>query len=177
MESFLDKLDLTTVNQTSDSNRTTLTFKTFALQLEEIDTDAFNGQTFTVTLGTVEQARNTSNSIDQRVLITEDGGVKSTRNKRTIDRNSTKATASLQLHPMYFKNCTNTETTTSLSMASRQRLSYSVFLTNALFLPANRTLNKVGSIVVGARTSCPLDNEAASTVPIQSSFQIINTVR
>ena len=169
METFLDNLDLNTVNQTSHRNRTTLTFKTFALQIEEIDTDAFNNQTFTVALGPVEQARNGSNSIDQRALITEDGELDNARNKG-------EATASLKLPPMLFRDCVSSETNTSSPTASRQRLSYSVFLTNALFLPMNRTLNKVGSIVVAARTSCHLDNKSMMTVPIQSSFQILKTV-
>ena len=170
METFLDNLDLDSVEQTSDRNRKTLTFKTFALQIEEIDTDAFNNQTFTVALGPVEQARNGSNSIDQRALITKDGEMDSARNKR-------EATASMKLPPLLLRGCIDPETNTSSPTSSRQRLSYSVFLTDALFLPMNRTLNKVGSIVVAARTSCKLDNKSVVTVPIQSSFKIIKTVR
>ena len=142
---------------------------TFALQIKEIDTDVFNNQTFTVALGPVEQARNGSNSIDQRALITEDGEVDNEMNRG-------EATASLQLPSSLFRDCTISEPNTSSPAASRQRLSYSVFLTDALFLPVNRTLNKVGSIVVAARTSCHLDNKSVVTVPIQSSFQIIKTV-
>ena len=174
LETFLDNLDLNTVNQTSGSNRTALTFVTFALQVEDVNTNTFNGQTFTVALGPVEQARNVSNAIDQRVLITEDGETDSTRNKRATIRNSTEATAILQLDPMFFGDCISSNT--SSPAAVRQRLSYSVFLTDALFLPANRSLNKVGSIVVAARTSCQLENEAMVSTPIQSSFQVLETV-
>ena len=177
METFLDKLDLNTVNKTSNKNRATLTFRTFALQLEEIDTNAFNGQKFTVSLGTVERARNISNNIDQRALITEDGEVDSAMNNGNTVRNISEATATLRLPPLLFRNCINSETNTSSPTASRQRLSYSVFLTDALFLPANRTLNKVVSLVVAARTSCQLENKTEVTLPIQSSFQILETVR
>ena len=176
LETFLDNLDLDIVNKTWNRNRATLTFRTFALQLEEIDTNAFNGQKFTVSLGTVERARNISNNIDQRALITEDGEVDSAMNNGNAVRNISEATATLRLPPLLFRNCINSETNTSLSMASRQRLSYSVFLTDALFLPANRTLNKVVSLVVGARTSCQLENKTEVTLPIQSSFQILETV-
>ena len=169
METFLDNLDLNTVNQTSNRNHTTLIFRTFALQIEEIDTDAFRSQTFTVALGPVEQARNGSKSFDQSALITEDGEADSEMNKGEV-------TASVQLPSSLFRDCIDSETNTSSPTSSRQRLSYSVFLTDALFLPMNRTLNKVGSIVVAARTSCHLDNKSVVTVPIQSSFQIIKTV-
>ena len=177
LETFLDNLDLSTVNQTSSSNRTALTFETFALQVEDVNTDTFNGQTFTVALGLVEQARNVSNAIDQRALIIETGEG-SSRNKRAVDGNNTEAaTATLQVQPMFFGDCVSSKTNTSSSSSSRQRLSYSVFLTDALFLPVNRTINKVGSIVVAARTSCLLENETVLSVPIQSSFQILETVR
>ena len=177
LETFLDNLDLNTVNQTSGSNSTALTFETFALQIEDVNINTFNGQTFTVALGPVEQARNVSSAIDQRALITEDSEGDSTRNKGASIRNSTEATAALQVQPMFFRDCISSETNTSSPAALRQRLSYSVFLTDALFLPANRSLNKVGSIVVAARTSCLLENETILSIPIQSSFQILETVR
>ena len=139
--------------------------------------DTFNGQIFTVDLGPVEQARNVSESIDKRALITVDGEVDSTVNNGNTVRNISEATATLKLPPLLFRNCINSQMNMSTQTASRQRLSYSVFLTDALFLPVNRTLNKVGSIVVGARASCQLDNEAASSVPIQTSFQILKMVR
>ena len=170
METFLDKLDLSTVNQTSGSNRTVLNQNTFALQVEEIKADTFMGQTFSVALGRVEQARNVSTVIQQRVLITEDGVMDSIKN-------STEATATLQLHPTLFRNCTNSESNMSSTYAYRQRLSYLVFLTDALFLPTNPTLYRVGSIVVGVRSNCQLENETLFSMPIQSRFQILETVR
>ena len=174
LESFLDKLDLNTVNQTSGSNRTVLNLNTFALQVQEISPDTFKGQTFTIALGPVEQARNVSNVIEQKALITEDGEVDNINEQENI---STEATATLQLHPMLFKNCTNSETNTSTTFAFRQRLSYLVFLTDSLFFPTNSTLNRVGSILVGVRSNCQLENETLFSMPIQSSFQIIETVR
>ena len=169
LETFLDNLDLSTVNQTSGSNRTVLSFKTFALQVEEINPDTFNGQTFTIALGSFEQARKFSNVIDLSVLVTVDGVVDG--ELRKVNRNST---ATLQLNPMLFRSCIGSDTNTSSPQAVRLRLSYSVFLTDSLFLPANRTLNKVGSIVVAVRTKCQLENdsEAMPPVSIQSSFDV-----
>ena len=163
IETFLDNLDLSTVNQTSDSNCTILNLRTFALQVEEFNPNTFNGQTFKIVLGPVEEARNFSNTIDQRVLVTVDGVVGSKLGK--INRNST---ATLQLHPTLFRSCSNSDMNISSPQVVGLRLSYSVFLTDALFLPENRTLEKVGSIVVAVRTKCQLKNEAMPSVPTQS---------
>ena len=169
LDAFTDTLDLSTVNQTLRSNRTSLRFKQFALQVEDITTETFIGQTFTIALGPVEQARNVSTVIDQNALITDDDIFDSHKEQTT-----TEATATLQLHPMLFEDCITSETNESSRKALSQRLSYSVFLSDAFFLPQNRTLNKVGSIIIGARVRCQLTDE---TVPIQSSFLTLEVVR
>ena len=184
LNTFLDNVDLKTDNQSSlGTNRTTFSYKTFALQVEDINPKTFAGQTFTVALGTVEQARNASDGINSRALITEDGVVGSRRKRRNSDSNTGEATATLRLHPELFEHCFNSSLNTSSPQNVRQRLSYSVFLSDALFLPANRTSNMVGSIVVGARAICQhanntvLSEHTNETRLTQSSFQTIETVR
>ena len=166
LETFVVNLNTSTVFRNSTSNRTVLSFETFAITVQDLDPDSFQGQTFAVDLGPVEEAIKNTGVIDQYALMTTNAD-----NRSKIDflsEDTENSTASLRLSPSLFEKCP-TINRTSLW----QRLSYSVFLSDVLFLPENRSTNQVGSIVVAARLACLQTNK---TVPIRTSFLIRNTV-
>ena len=143
------------MSQNTTDNRSVFNFDTFALQVEKIDPNSFNGQTFVVDLGSVEEAVNISQGIDEDSLVTTDG----------ILDILTDATASVKLPSTFLDNCTDPETMSEVS----RRLSYSVFVSDVLFQPENRTRYKVGSIIVAAKTTCSSMNNISSS-PIQATF-------
>ena len=148
--------------------------------MQEVDPNSFNGQTFIVNLGSVEQAMNSSGVIEQESLVTIDAAPNdiSGRRRRTtgLSQNDTvESTASLQLTPRVFENCASNESSNSSSVVS-QRLSYSVFVSDVLFFPENRTLNQVGSIVVSVRLRCQLANKTTLVVPVKSTFRVSQMV-
>ena len=158
--SFLDKLDLTTVAQNATNNKTTFTFSTFAIQVHEIDPRTFNGQTFIVDLGSFEQVSTVSNvDINHDALITINNDV--------LSKDIQYSTASLELNPSIFEESRSSNS----SSAIIQRVSYTVFLKDSLFLPKNVSLNKVGSVVVAVRTSHQY-NESILGMPVRVNFSI-----
>lgn len=184
---FLDNLDLSSSTQRTSDNLTVFSYDTFALQVQDIDTGSFNGQSFLVVLGSVEEAMNISlTGLEQDSLITVDGVSDSTRAKRApgdgdadiITDVQEDTTASVQLpHTLLddLENCIDPEGN-STSLIS-QRLSYSVFLNDVLFQPENRTQYKVGSIVVAARIRCALNGNTSLSLPVRTSFLISEGVR
>ncbi len=123
--------------------------------MQDIYPGSFQGQTFVVDLGPVEEAINNTGVIDQDALKCNGG------KGDTADKNST---ASLHLSPSILEDYPATN-----RISFTQRLSYSVFLSGVLFLPKNRSTNQVGSIVVAARLACLQTNK---TVPVRTSFLI-----
>ncbi len=174
---FLDTVDLATVNTTN--NLTTLTFNTYAVQIQEVDPDNFAGQTFVVNLGPVEQAMNISGNIAQESLITLDGvAIDNSRRKRqSTGLDVQNATASLQLTPLIFENCVSNMSSEASTIVS-QRLSYSVFVSDVLFQTENNIKSNivVGSIVVAVRLRCQLANKTMLSVPVRSTFQVAEMV-
>ena len=162
---FLDDLDLDTVDQNSTSNQTTFSFTTFAVQVQQIDPNRFNGQTFIVDLGSVEQAMNSSGNIEQDALITVDDA--SQPESRLAQEDVQNSTAFLQLSSAFLDECIGSEIG---SLSVSQRLSYSVFVSTVLFLPENTILNAVGSIILAARIKC---NKTGLSMPatVRTSFQ------
>lgn len=161
LDTFLENIDLSTVSKNTTDNRTVFSFDTFALQVEKIDPNNFIGQTFLVDLGSVEEAVNISQGIDEDSLLAT-GAILDVL---------TNATASVQLPPTFLDNCTNPDINSEFS----QRLSYSVFVSDVLFQPENRTRYKVGSIVVAAKSACDLRNNISSS-PVQTTFLTSETV-
>ncbi len=174
---FLDTVDLATVNTTN--NLTTLTFNTYAVQIQEVDPDNFAGQTFVVNLGPVAQAMNISGNIAQESLITLDGvAIDNSRRKRqSTGLDVQNATASLQLTPLIFENCVSNMSSEASTIVS-QRLSYSVFVSDVLFQTENNIISNivVGSIVVAVRLRCQLANKTMLSVPVRSTFQVAEMV-
>ena len=157
LQEFQDSFLAPNASDQLEDNKTVFTFNTFAIKIQDIDTSAeFQGQSFSVNLGSVEDVANISGTIPQDDLVTSDN---------TMDV-SAKATASIQLPNDLFMSC-------GLSGAER-RLSYSVFLSDVLF--QNETqLNsglRVGSIILAPRLRC--NNKLNS--PITVSFRTNQTV-
>ena len=156
LESFLDKVEVVQdVNDTN--NRTVFALKTFALQIQELNPQEYQGQTFSVDLGSVEEAM----KLEQRI------GEGDLRTSETVMEAVTNATASIQLPENLLESCNNTNMTL---VVTPQRLSYSVFVLDVLFQNLNQTHLKIGSIIVAARLKCA-DN-ATLNVIIQSTFQV-----
>ena len=135
------------------------------MTVQDLDPDSFQGQTFVVGLGAVEEAVNNTGVIDQDALMTANDYM--TDNRSDIDslsEDTDNSTASLRLSPLILEECPTT------NCSPRQRLSYSVFLSGVLFLPENRSTNQVGSIVVAARLACLQTNKTVLTVPVRISF-------
>ena len=135
--------------------------------MQDLDPDSFQGQTFVVDLGPVEEAVNNTGVIDQDALMTANDYTADNRSDTdSLSEDTDNSTASLRLSPLILEECP----TTNLSL--RHRLSYSVFLSDVLFLPENRSTNQVGSIVVAARLACLQTNKTVLTVPVRTSFLI-----
>ncbi len=158
LEKFLDRVEISN----STTNQTVFAFKTFALQVQTVDPAEYQGQTFRVNLGSVEESVRLEQNIEQRDLVTSD---------MVMDA-VTGATASIQL-PEDLLECLNSSTCNSTSTnfnATAHRLSYSVFLLDTLFQNVNQSHLKIGSIIVAARLR-DTDNTVQST-PVQTTFQI-----
>ncbi len=174
LETFLDNLNTSTVSN-STSNQTVLSFETFAMTVQDLDPDSFQGQTFVVDLGPVDEEMNNTGVIDQDALMTFNDGNGDTSDNRSEtgspNKDAENSTASVHLNPSLFEDCLTTNGTLLM-----QRLSYSVFLSDVLFLPENRSTNQVGSIVVAARLACLQTNKTMLSVPVRTSFLIRMTV-
>ena len=105
-----------------------LTRESYAILVEDIDTDSFVGETLTVDL---EDAFKQGNTIEESALNKEEG-TNSSLNKRF--------TATVRVPRSIFKDDTD----------QKQRLSYSVFVRGSLFLNQNASQQ---SIIVGVRVN------------------------
>lgn len=141
------------------TNQTVFAFKAFALYVQTLDPTEYQGQTFSVDLGSVEETLKLEQKIEQENLITSD---------MVMDA-VTGATASIQLPENILENLDFCNLTSSV-----QRLSYSVYLSSALFQNVNQSHLKIGSIIVAARLKC-VDNVTLNT-SIQTIFQITRKV-
>ena len=145
------------------ANQTVFAFKAFALQVQTLDPEEYHGQTFSIDLGSVEEATQLKQKIEQENLITSD---------MVMDA-VTGATASIQLPENLLENL-NSGNLTSANVTA-QRLSYSVFLSDTLFQNVNQSHLRIGSIIVAARLK-NTDNTTLNT-SIQTTFQTSRKVR
>ena len=149
---FTDSLDLTLLTNSSVDK---FVYDTYALQMQDIDPDTFKGQTFTINLGSVEEALNSTEGF-------KDESLKISEMDLEVPDNST---AAVQIPEKFIEEC-QMENTSNLT----QRLSYNVFITDVLFqsLKVNSTL-AIGSIIVSTRLNCKM-NSSLST-PIRVIFR------
>ena len=157
---FTDSLDLT-LSTNSSVNK--FVYDTYALQMQDIDPDTFKGQTFTVNLGSVEEALNSTEGFkDESLKISE-------MDLEVLDN----STAAVQISEKFIEEC-QMENTSSSNLT--QRLSYNVFITDILFqsLKVNSTL-AIGSIIVSTRLRCKMNSSLSN--PIRVIFFINDKVR
>ena len=131
LTSFTDNLMFT--------NTTTATFtrKTYALQLHDVDTSNFLGQTLSIDLGSVQEAMSISSNIREEAIDTIEG------NKVFLNNR----TASVQVPASVFRDLSQNDV--------QQRLSYTVFVRDTLFQSSdeNQSNLTVGSIIVAVRVN------------------------
>lgn len=160
--------DLLSVNSTdSDDDKLVLGYDTYALQLQDIDLGKFNGQTFTVNLGSVQNAIYTEGSISDALKTSE-------RVMKILDN----STAAIQI-PEDFSESLSECNNDDLLMAaflprSQQRLSYSVFLTDILFQSKNQSRYDIGSLIVSTRLRCAENSTLLN--PITAIFSTFDQV-
>ena len=141
------------------ANQTIFAFKAFALQVQVLDPEEYHGQTFSVDLGSVEEAMKLEQKIDQGDLITSGMVMDAVTN----------ATASIQLPENLFESLDSCNFT-NLTSTSIQRLSHSVFLSDALFQNINQSHLKIGSIIIAARLMCA--NNVTLNTSVQTTLKI-----
>ena len=137
----------------TNSTSATFTRKTYALQVNDIDTSSFQGQTLSVDLGSVQEAMSISSSIHKEAI-------------QTISRSKAyqNKTASVQVPASLFRDFGQS--------SEQQRLSYSVFVRDTLFQSSdeNQSNLTVGSIIVAVRVNGSTASGNLST-PITVTFQ------
>ena len=168
LESFQDKVILS-----DDENDTLLervfAFETFALQLQEVDSETYEAQAFTVDLGSIEDILNISGKIPDESLMIQD----------TVIEILSNATASVQLPDDlldHFVDCNEMNTSADNTTLTR-RLSYSVFLSNALFQSTEVDEYVLGSVIVAARMNVNCGNSTILSTPITATFATNKMVR
>lgn len=128
-------------------------FDTYALQLQDIEADSFKGQTFSIDLGSVEQAMNEEGAIEIDSLKTSEMIMK------VLDN----STAAVQIPENIISDIP--ECGTGLTL----RLIYYVFLTDVLFQSQNENASTIGSVILSTRITCA-ENRSLPT-PIILHFQ------
>ena len=129
------------------------TRKTYALQVNDIVTSNFQGQTFSVDLGSVQEAMNISSIIREEAIETI-SRIKAYQNW----------TASVQVPASIFQDLGQS--------GGQQRLSYAVFVRDTLFQSSeeNQSNLTVGSVIVAVRVNGTTASGNLST-PITVTFQ------
>ena len=151
LDKFLDKVDINSTNTTSIN----FSYRTFAIQVQNIDISSLNGQTFNVDLGSVDEARNMMGDIDDSNLITRENVMEALSN----------ATAAIHISEELLNHCT--------PRLTNQRLSYSVFLFDSFFLSQNPN-ETIGSLIIAARLKC---GSNTTVPPINFTLLSSNDVR
>ena len=105
--------------------------RNFALQVQEVDPKEFAGETFSVDLGSIEEAMNLSQSIDPSALQTS-----------TLASSMSNATGSLSVDENILKG----------SNSDKVRLGYTVFVSSSLFPTASNNTT-VASVIFHLRLS------------------------
>ena len=164
LENFQDRVILSE-NYTAEERM--FTFETYALQIQEVDSETYLGQTFVVDLGSIEDVSSISGRIPNDSLVLGN----------TIMKMFSNATASVQLPEDLFDDLVacNRKTSSATNTSSLRRLSYSVFLSDVLFQSINVNRHRLGSIIVAARVNCGVDTSLNTS--ILATFSTNKTVR
>ena len=149
LTNFSNKLVIT------NTTMATFTRTTFAIRVNDINASSFQGETFSVNLGSVEETMDISSAIRGEAIVTVPGN--------TGYQNRT---ASVQVPRSVFQE---------LGLGGdRQRLSYAVFLTDTLFQSSDQNQSNltVGSVIVAVTvngTSVSRNLSTPITVTLQAS--------
>ena len=138
------------------SNTLVFALNNFVLLLRDVNPGSFSGESLSVNLGPVEEAVRNSSGINEEALVILMDPLLS-------------ATASVKSPESLFDGITT-------YASPWQRIVYSVFLTNALFLTLDTDCgdSAVGSIVLGVDVNSTVTNSSVtnvSTGEIQLAFQ------
>ena len=132
-------------------------YETYALQIQDIDPDTFKGQTFTVNLGSVEEALNSSEGFRDESLKTSEMIVE------VLDN----STAAVQIPEDFVDECMMMGNISSISSSFTRRLSYNVFITDILFQSFNNNGTfAIGSIIVSTRLRCKMNSSLSSPIRV-----------
>ena len=167
LENFHDRVILSDDENNTFQERV-FAFETFALQLQEVDHETYQAQTFTVNLESIEDISNISGKIPVESLMIQD--------TVTVMENTT---ASIQLPDDlldHLVDCNEVNTSAGNTTLTR-RLSYSVFLSNALFQSTEVNKYELGSVIVAARMNINCGNGTNLNTPITATFATNKTVR
>ena len=146
-------LDLAELDNSTNRSIVIFGFNTYALQLQDIDPSFFNGQTFAVNLGSVEDAMSRNRTSDLM----------------TSETDTEMFTASVQLPKDFLDLVAGCGTNMS------HRLSYSVFLTDVLFQTSQtRSLASIGSIIVTVQLGCARNSSLLN--PFRVAFRTTEQV-
>ena len=135
----------------STNNTQPFALKNFALLLQDVNPESFSGESLSVNLGPVEEAIRNSSGINEDALIT------------MLDP-LLNATASAKLPESLFDGITT-------YASPWQRIVYSVFLTNALFLTLDTDCvdSAVGSIILGVNVNSSVINSSVTNSSVTNS--------
>ena len=162
MEIFQDKVILSENDTIEDR---VFTFETFALQLQEVDSETYQGQSFFVDLGSIDDVANITGRIPDDSLILQD----------TIMETFSNATASVLLPEDLLDDLVTCNETNSSTVFPSTRLSYSTFLSDVLFQNTEVTQYRLGSIIVAVRINCGTNTSLNTS--ILTTFKSNETVR
>ena len=170
LQTFIDKVEVEqNGNSTTNSTPTVFAFETFALQVQQFDPKEYKGQMFSINLGSLEDAKEGNQMIDNGALITRQ--LESQQDKTDTEGSlNAMTTASLQLPEDLLDSCHRSDTNANFTSIIPQRLSYSVFKSDILFQNPNQSHLSIGSIIVAARLKCAY--ELTHNISIKSTFQI-----
>ena len=134
--------------------------KSFALQIQDVTTESFEGEAFNVDLGSFKEAIRLNTSIPQEAL-------------QTAMAVLANVTASISLPPSLLSDLQGGKEVSRDDAV--QRLSYSVFLTDTLFQSPNQTAMNlsIGTIIIALRLRNVTVNQTL-TMPINTTFRINN---
>lgn len=140
----------------NNSTNDTLAFalNNFAILLQDVDPRNFSGEAFSVNLGPIQEAVNNTSRINEESLVTMMAPLPN-------------ATASAELPESLFT------TNTPGNPVPRRRVTFSVFLTNTLFLTPETdcTNSTIGSVVLGIGVNNSVPNFRLSGGGIRLVFQ------
>ena len=156
LRSLSDFLDMVILSENKTDGKTVFGYERYALQVQQLNLLQFNGQMFTVDLGSFEEALNTTRILEEDLNTSE-----------ILMSVLVNATTSV-IVPSNFID--ESEYAQILGVnSSHQRLSYSVFLSDILFQSVNQSQYNVGSIIVSVRFN--ILGNGTFKLPIQTTFR------